>query len=112
MNTEELNTTANEAEQQQEQTPVATPSPDKVVIPQTKSEEPKPEKPKTRITKSVVFKLDEAAHLEEIINARKEAGRTNDWNHFIRQCIEFTVNNQDSWEFAVPKHLKNKIHFE
>lgn len=79
-------------------------------VQETMSEDNNPAKPKKRVTKSVVFNLDEFDLLEQILDERKKSGRTADWNAFLRQCIEFTINNQPNWEFAVPAHLKNKIH--
>lgn len=107
MNTEETQKTEKivpEAENiQVTETPAAE-------VQQTTSEDNNPVKPKKRMTKSVVFTMEEFEHLDKVLDYRKETGRTTDWNAFIRQCIEFTVNNQSNWEFAVPANLKNKIH--
>lgn len=67
---------------------------------------PQPAAPakKSRETKTVSFKnipepgqpQSEFDYLDAIVQARIEAGITQDWNQFIRQCIDYTVNNEFS----------------
>lgn len=62
-------------------------------------------KPKTREQKTINLSLPEYEHLEKIVSARIQAGITNDWNHFLRQCVDFSINLQAAGgkaTFAVP----------
>jgi hypothetical protein len=63
---------------------------------QTKTQEPEPVVSKTpsRFTKTVAFSPDEFAYIDAIFKARETSGITDDYNHFIRQCIDYTLNNE------------------
>jgi hypothetical protein len=71
--------------------------------------EPAEKKPakRSRETKTVSFYTtvqpgntqSEFEYLDEILQARIDSGITQDWNHFIRQCVDYAVNNQ-----FTPKH--------
>lgn len=63
------------------------------------------DKPKTREQKTINLSIAEFEHLEKIVSARMQAGITNDWNHFLRQCVDFSINLQAAGgkaTFAVP----------
>lgn len=47
----------------------------------------------TRLTITTSFVQNEVEHLKHIIAARIEAGATRDNSHFIRQCVDFTINS-------------------
>lgn len=72
-------------------------------VPTTKTPEPAVKKP-SRYTKTATFAPDEFTYLEAVFEARKQSGLTDDWNHFIRQCIDFAVNGKTlgSATFATP----------
>ena len=58
-----------------------------------------------RVAKTVNFTdTDEFAYIDGIVTARVDAGITKDWSHFIRQCIDYTINQRffDA-EFATGK---------
>ena len=48
-----------------------------------------------RVAKTVNFTdTKEFEHINSIVTARIEAGITRDWNHFIRQSIDYTINSK------------------
>lgn len=74
-------------------------------------------KQKSRETKTVSFNLEEFAYADAVVYARIKSGITDDWNHFLRQCVDFAINNEfaekglQGMYFARPNiprlHLKN-----
>jgi hypothetical protein len=71
-----------------------------------KLEKVKPEKQIKRQVVSVSMGIEEYEYLKNIFNARKEAGLSENWNQFIKQCINFSVNHEKGWHFGVPKNIK------
>jgi len=61
--------------------------------------EQEPEKRPTRYTKTATFAPSEFEYLNKIFEARQQSGLSNDWAHFLRQCVDFAVNG---------KHLATK----
>lgn len=49
---------------------------------------------KKRETKTVVFTLEEFEHIDKHFAARKQSGLSVDYNHFLRQCVDFCINNE------------------
>jgi hypothetical protein len=56
---------------------------------------------KTRTSKTVNFDNDEFPELDKVFKARLKAGISTDWNHFIRQLIQF----------GLKAHTYNKPYF-
>lgn len=59
------------------------------------------------------FTSDEMQKIRPVIDARKEAGLTTTDDHFVRQCIDFSLNHQICFElekplFAVPNSYEVK----
>ena len=48
-----------------------------------------------RVAKTVNFTdTDEFAYIDGIVTDRVDASITKDWSHFIRQCIDYTINQR------------------
>ena len=85
-----------------------------VIIPEIITEIPKAAEPK-RHMKTVIFNPEEFKQLENICQARITSGITSDWNHFVRQLMDYALNNRwqkpDGYVFARPENstvnLKN-----
>lgn len=79
------------------------------VITETPAPEPK------RFAKTINFAPAEFKALEQICTARIESGISTDWNHFLRQMIDYTLNERwkkpNGYIFARPENsqvtLKN-----
>lgn len=60
--------------------------------------------------KTIAFSETEMEHINAIVNGRIEAGMTDDIYHFIRQCVDFSINYdvRSFWskEFSVPENTK------
>jgi hypothetical protein len=72
------------------------PSTDNITkTPKTKKQ-PKPNDQKLRVTATTALnntdEFPEWREIDKIVKARVEAGITRDWNHFLRQCLDFSVN--------------------
>lgn len=65
----------------------------KKTTPQTEKKPENKENTSTRLTITTSFVQNEVEHLKHIIAARIEAGVTRDNSHFIRQCVDFTINS-------------------
>lgn len=83
--------------------------------PPTASKRPGPLKPtKTDLPKStqerkvmsVAVSLDEYEYLKKVFEARQESGLSNNWNHFLKQCLNYAVNWQKGWQFGVPANMQ------
>lgn len=59
--------------------------------------------------KTIAFSETEMEHINAIVNGRIEAGMTDDIYHFIRQCVDFSINYDPRsifGEFALPSGTK------
>lgn len=65
----------------------------------------------TRQVMSVAVSNEEYDYLQKVFQARKESGLSANWNHFIKQCINFAVNFEKGWQFGVPKNI-NKVQLD
>lgn len=88
-----------------------------VVIPETPEKKPgkkeaaaKPAKAPTRATRTVAFSIEEDEYIQQIFEARHEAGLSENMNQMLRQALNFAFNHEPGWVFGVPKNIK-KIHF-
>lgn len=70
-----------------------------------KDNPPAAPKPKSRETKTLSFTPAEFEYIDKIFQARKESGLNDDYNQFLRQCVDFAVNHD-----AV-RHLYSKVSF-
>ena len=48
----------------------------------------------SRITKTSVYSAEEMKYLDHIYQARLASKLSRDWNHFIRQCVDFACNGR------------------
>lgn len=71
--------------------------------------EPTPRSDNRKVV-SVTFQIPEFDYLKEVYEARQQQGLSDNWNHFLRQCINYAVNWEKGWQFGVPKNIE-KIHF-
>ncbi|MCC6634795.1 MAG: hypothetical protein IT251_04765 [Chitinophagaceae bacterium] len=65
----------------------------KKTTPKTEKKPENKENTSTRLTITTSFVQNEVEHLKHIIAARIEAGVTRNNSHFIRQCVDFTINS-------------------
>lgn len=79
-----------------------------------KAKKTAPEKPQqhekatepNRKVVSMAVSIDQYEYLQKIFEARKESGLSENWNHFLKQCINFAVNYEKGWQFGVPNIKK------
>jgi len=55
---------------------------------------------------SVAVSSTEFEYLHKVFEARKASGLSNNWNHFLRQCLNYAVNWQKGWQFGVPANIE------
>lgn len=48
---------------------------------------------KKRFTHALSLDSVEESFVSKILDERIGAGKTKDWNHFLRQCVDFTINH-------------------
>lgn len=70
-----------------------------------KAKDKAPAKPSRNIM-SVAVSSTEFEYLHKVFEARKASGLSNNWNHFLRQCLNYAVNWQKGWQFGVPKDIE------
>jgi hypothetical protein len=74
--------------------PAYIPPPDLQKQGKKKTTKPPPTPPKkSRETKTLSFNLTEFQYIDEVFKARKESGLNEDYNQFLRQCVDFAVNH-------------------
>jgi hypothetical protein len=89
---------------------ITTEVPETIITPAPPEEIPSKE-PK-RFAKTINFAPAEFIALEKICAARIESGISTDWNHFLRQLIDYAINDRSKvYKFARPENsevtLKN-----
>lgn len=66
----------------------------KKVVKEKTTKPPPPTPPKkSRETKTLSFTLAEFEYIDKIYQARKESGLNEDYNQFLRQCVDFAINH-------------------
>lgn len=70
-----------------------------------KDNTPAAPKPKSRETKTLSFTPAEFEYIDKIFQARKESGLNDDYNQFLRQCVDFAVN------YDAVRKLYSKVSF-